>query len=77
MTIVASNFIEGKIPKDHPEDPKHGTDGSQQLVGMTQDAFGKDVGFYPIHRGLLASTNDTILFINPRKIVHISNKMRC
>ena len=33
-----------------------------------QDAFGKDVGFYPIHRILLASTYDKILFISTVKI---------
>ena len=34
-----------------------------------QDAFGKDVDFYPIHRSLLASTVDTTLFTSPGKIV--------
>ena len=43
MTIVASNFVEGKIPSDHPENTKLGTDGSQKLVGMMQDSFGKDI----------------------------------
>ena len=37
MTIEASNFIEGKIPQDHPENAKFGTDGSEKLVGMMQD----------------------------------------
>ena len=45
MAISASNFIEGKIPQDHPANTKLGTDGSQKLVGMMQDAFGKYVGF--------------------------------
>ena len=63
MTISASNFIEGEIPKYHPENTKLGTDGSQKLVGMIQDAFGKDAEFYPIHSSLLASTDDTTLFI--------------
>ena len=33
-----------------------------------QDAFGKDVDFYPIHRMFLASTDDITLFISPGKI---------
>ena len=33
-----------------------------------QDAFGKYVDFYPIHRSLLATTDDTTLFISPGKI---------
>ena len=33
-----------------------------------QDAFGKDVDFYPILRSLLASTDDTKKFISPGKI---------
>ena len=45
MTIAASNFIEGKIPQDHPENTKLGTDGSKKLVGMMKNAFGKDVDF--------------------------------
>ena len=48
MTIAASNLIEGKITQDHPANTKLGTYGSQKLVGMMQDAFGKDVDFYPI-----------------------------
>ena len=68
MTISASNFIECKIPQDHPANTKIGTDGSQKLVGMIQDAFGKDVGLYPVHRIFLASTDETTLFISPGKI---------
>ena len=34
-----------------------------------QDAFGKYVDFYPIHRSLLAITDDTKLFIIPGKII--------
>ena len=37
MTIAASNFVEGKIPQDHPENTKLGTEGSRKLVGMMQD----------------------------------------
>ena len=33
MTIAASNFIEGKIPKNHPEITKLGIDRSRKLVG--------------------------------------------
>ena len=43
MTILSSIFIEGKIPQDHLENTKLGTDGSQKFVGMMQDTFGKDV----------------------------------
>ena len=43
MTIADSNLIEGKILQDHPENTKLGTDGSQKLVGMMQDSFGKDI----------------------------------
>ena len=67
MTTPASNFIEGKIPQDHPANTKLGTDGSRKLVGMMQDAFGKDVDFYPIHRSFIARTDDTTLFISPGK----------
>ena len=67
MTISASNLIEGKIPQDNLENTKPGTYGSQKLVGMMEYAFGKDVDFYPIHRILLASTDDTTLFIGPEK----------
>ena len=35
---------------------------------MMQDALGKYVDFYPIHRSLLATTDDTTLFISPGKI---------
>ena len=69
ITISVSNFIEGKIPQDHPANTKLGTDGSQKLVGMVQDAFEKDVVFYPICGSLLASTDDTTLFISPGKII--------
>ena len=69
MTIAASNFIEGKIPQDHPANTKLGTYGSQKLVGIMQDAYGKDVDFFRIRRSLLASTDDTTLFISPGKIV--------
>ena len=68
MTIAASNFIEGKIPQDHPENTKLGTDGSQNLVGIMQYALGKDVDFYPIHRSFLDRTDDTTFFISPGKI---------
>ena len=68
LTIESSNFIQGKIPQNHPENTKLGTDGSRKLVGMMQDAFGKDVDFYPIQRSFLASTDDTSLLIIPRKI---------
>ena len=71
MTTAVSNFIEVKIPQDHPANKKLGTDGPRKFVGMIQDAFGKDVGFYPIHRIFLASTDDTTLFISTRKLVHI------
>ena len=77
MTIADSNFIEGKIPQDYPENIKLGTDGSRKLVDMMQDVFGKDVGFYPIHGILLASTDEKTLFISPGKLVHIANTMRC
>ena len=59
MNIASSNFIEGKIPQYHPANTELGTDGSQKMVGMMQDALGKDVGFYSIHRSFLASTDDT------------------
>ena len=35
---------------------------------MIKDAWGKTVEFYPIHRSLLASTDDTTLFISPGKL---------
>ena len=35
---------------------------------MTQDEFGKDAEFYPIHRSFLASTDNTKLFISPEKV---------
>ena len=57
ITIADSNLIKGKIPQDHPANT--GTYGSQKLVGMMQDSFGKDVEFYPIHMSLLESTDDT------------------
>ena len=41
MTITASNLIDVKIPQDHPANTKLGTDGSQKLVGLMQDAFEK------------------------------------
>ena len=69
MTTAVSNFIEVKIPQDHPANKKLGTDGPRKFVGMIQDAFGKDVGFYPIHRSLLASTYDTTFFIRPGKSI--------
>ena len=68
MTIVPSNFIQGKIPQDRPVNTKLGTDGSRKLVLMMQDTFGKDVDFYPIHRSLIVSTDDTTLLIIPGKI---------
>ena len=68
MTTEASHFIEGKITQDHPENTKLGTDGSRKLVGIMRDALGKDVEIYPIHRILLASTDDTTLFISTGKI---------
>ena len=58
-TIADSNFIKNKIPQDHSANTKRGTYGSQKLVGMMQDSFGKDVEFYPIHMSLLESTDDT------------------
>ena len=67
MTIAASNFIEGKIPQDHPVNTKLGTDGSRKLVGMMQYVFVKNVDLYPINGSSLASTDDTILFIIPGK----------
>ena len=67
MTIEASNFIEDKIPQYHPENTKLGTYGSQKLIGMMQDSFYKDVDFYPIHRSLLDSTDDTTFFISHGK----------
>ena len=69
MTIAASNSVEVKIPQDHPENTKLGTDGYRKLVGMMQDTFGKYVDFCPIHRSLLARTDDTTLFISPGKII--------
>ena len=68
MTVAASNFVEGKIPQDHSANIKLGTDVSQKLVGMIQDAFGKNFGFYPIHKSLLASADDTTFFISTGKI---------
>ena len=68
MTIAASHFIEGKTPQDHPANTKPGTDVSPKLVGMMQDAFGKDVDFYSIRRVLIASTDDTKLLIITGKI---------
>ena len=67
MTIVASNFVEGKIPSDHPENTKPGTDGSRKLVGMMKYPFVKDIEFYPIRRILLSSTDYKKLFISPGK----------
>ena len=67
ITIEASNFVEGKIPQYHPENTKLGTYGSLKLVGMMKYAFGKYFDFYPIQRSLIASTDDTILFISPGK----------
>ena len=32
MTTAASNFVEGKIPQDHPENTKLGTDGSKNWL---------------------------------------------
>ena len=43
MNIIASHFIEGKIQQDNLANTKLGTDGSQKLVGMMQDSFGKDI----------------------------------
>ena len=77
MTTADSNFIKGKIPQDHPENTKLGTYGSQKLVGMVQDVFGKDIDFYPIHMSLLASTDDITFFISLGKLVHIAKTMRC
>ena len=77
MTIAASNFIEGKISQDHTANTKLGIDGSQKLVGMMQDAFGKDVDLYPIHRSLLYRTDYKTLFISPGKILHIVKTMIC
>ena len=68
MTIAATHFIEGKMPTNHPARTKHGTAGSQKMVNLIKDAIGDDVGFYPIHRSLLASTDDTTVFISPGKI---------
>ena len=68
MTISAPNLIEGQIPQDHPENTKLGTNGSQKLVGMMQDAFVKYAEFYPIQRIFLSSTYDTELFTSPGKI---------
>ena len=68
MTIASSNFIEGTIPQDHPENIKLGTDVYQELVGTMQDEFGKNVDFYPIHRSFLSRIDDTTVFIRPRKI---------
>ena len=45
MTISDWNFIDSKIPQDHPANEKLGTDGSWKLVGMMKYAFGKDVDF--------------------------------
>ena len=67
-SIAASNFVEGKIPQNDPENTKLGKYGSQKLVSMMLDAFGKDVDFYPIHRSLLYITDDTTLFTSPGKI---------
>ena len=68
MTIAATHFIEGKIPPNHPARTKHGTSGAQKMVELIKDALGEDVEFYPIHKSLLASTDDTTLFISPGKI---------
>ena len=34
-----------------------------------QYSFGKDIDFYPIHGSLVASTDDTTLFISPGRII--------
>ena len=67
MTIAASNYIEGKIAQDHLANIKLGTYGSEKLIGMMQDEFGRGVDFYPIHRSVIASTDDTTFFISPGK----------
>ena len=77
MNIAASNFIEGRIPQDHPRNTKLCTDGSRKLVGMIQDKFVKDIYVYHIHRSFLAITDDTRLFISSGKLVHIARTMRC
>ena len=67
MSISYSDFIEGKITQDHPENIKLGTEGSWKLVNLMQYAFIKDFDFYPIIRSFIASTYDTILFISTGK----------
>ena len=42
-----------------------------------QYSLGKDVDVYPIRRSLLSRTDDTTLFIGPRKLVKIPDTMRC
>ena len=69
MKIAASNFIEDKIPQDHPANKKLVTYGYQKFVGMMQDEFGKDVDFYPIHRSLISITDYTTLLISPGQII--------
>eukprot|EP00957_Ditylum_brightwellii_P045691 3467171-Ditylum_brightwellii.AAC.1 len=55
------------MPDKHPAKNCHGTDGAKKFVRLIKQAVGEDKEFYPVHRSLLFSSDNTTLFISPGK----------
>ena len=69
LTVAATSLMIGTPPDGHPSIGKTGTTGSKQLVSLVKKSFGrKKIDIFPVHRSLLSSTDDTILFVCPTSI---------
>ena len=69
LTVASTSLMVGTPPAAHPSIKLKGTTGSKKLVSLVKKATGKKVDLFPVHRTLLSSTDDTILFVCPTTIV--------
>ena len=68
MTIAATHFIQGNIPKDHQARKLHGSKGARKMRKLMKKALGKSKPFYPVYRSLISSSDETTCFVSPSKI---------
>ena len=83
LTIASTHFIEGEMPHDHPANKLRGTRGSKKLFSMVSKAFEnmsdgkKNANLYPVYRSLIASSDDTTIFVSPGTINPKKRQIKC
>ena len=68
ITIAATHFIQGDIPKDHPARKLRGSNGARKMRKLMKKVLGKSKPFYPVYRSLISSSDETAFLSVPAKL---------